>query len=998
MKKKLNRLFEIGLALSMMFGVGLSVNTQETKPVEASSSSYWADVNPKANANNLFNKLHTLVDIETPTGDKGYDELWDRYQITDKVPGKNKIWDMYGGFQFDYKDRAGNYSNEGDCYNREHSIPKSWWNTVKDERYCDIIHLVPTDGKVNGMRSNYAFGEVANATYSYRLEERTDGSGNKIQSVGYSKLGSGKAINGVTAPSIVFEPDDQYKGDFARIYYYFATRYGPKNKMPTLGQGATMFNTSFSDFYLTTYGKALLNKWHVQDPVSQKELDRNDGVETTVGNRNPYVDHPEWADKIFGSNYAATHGGGSETPSLYIAASSNSINVGETVTLTANINNLSGQVLWYIEDSSTNVITLSSTSGDSITVTGVGAGNKKVYAYVGDIFDWVSITVSSSGGGGNVNTENTGNIKFGTASGRLNINSTSVSGEDSLGNTWNINTVGTTSFTPNSNYCQIGSSSKPATSISFSTTFSEEKEIANFSVSLGGFNSTAGNVTLKVDDYTVASGNLNASNDVTIEANDISKIGNSLSITITNISKGVKAYEISYSFKSASTIEKELSSISLNTSETTKTFTVGDTFTYAGLIVTANYSNSTSAAVTPTSVSTPDMSTAGNKTVTVTYTEDGVTKTNTYSITVNALAVKPTFIEAWVGKEFYVGDEIKAADLTVQDNFGNEITNFTFENDGYKFKYSDGGSNGELTLKTFENAVTYDDLVCSLQVVVKRRERTTVSNVEIKDTLTADDFAATNTTYVDSTNVEGSSGAIYCANSAKDTSGNIQMRIKNSNSGIVSITSGGSVKSVKINVGSGSNKIEVYGKNTAYSKPADLYDNGTRGTFVGEINSTDTIIFSTPYKFVGIKSGSGAIYVESIEITYNVGESDTAMNVANFIMYSDEEGQCVTKFDSAEQYFKGLSIAERTKFMTDDDYVISNARERLCAWALNQGKTIVLEDGDYKIKKNSGALNNKGILSGIAENDSSIILIMIATIGTSVVSALHILKKKRLSK
>lgn len=79
-----------------------------------------------------------------------------------------------------------------------------------------------------------------------------------------------------------------------------------------------------------------------------------------------------------------------------------------------------------------------------------------------------------------------------------------------------------------------------------------------------------------------------------------------------------------------------LSSITLDTTNVQTTFSVGDTFNYTGLVVTAHYSDLSSKTVTPTSVSSPNMSTTGNKTVTVTYTEDEVTETETYSITVNA--------------------------------------------------------------------------------------------------------------------------------------------------------------------------------------------------------------------------------------------------------------------------------------------------------------------------------------------------------------------------
>lgn len=210
----------------------------------------------------------------------GYDGLWTAYQTTDSRNGK--IWDMYGNCDFSYSRRCGQYSDECDCYNREHSVPKSWWGGGTTNQGCDIFILVPTDGKVNGMRSNYPFGEVANATYTYAG----------------AKLGS-SAMSGYSGT--VFEPVDEYKGDFARGIFGAMVRW--KGSW-TQGNGGSTFNgsyTSSSNYGLTAYGVALLMKWHRQDPVSQKELDRNNGIEQTQGNRNPFIDYPCLAEYLWGN-------------------------------------------------------------------------------------------------------------------------------------------------------------------------------------------------------------------------------------------------------------------------------------------------------------------------------------------------------------------------------------------------------------------------------------------------------------------------------------------------------------------------------------------------------------------------------------------------------------------------------------------------------------------------------------------------------------------------
>ena len=145
------------------------------------------------------------------------------------------------------------------------------------------------------------------------------------------------------------------------------------------------------------------------------------------------------------------------------------------------------------------------------------------------------------------------------------------------------------------------------------------------------------------------------------------------------------------------------------------------------------------------------------------------------------------------------------------------------------------------------------------------------SSSEVTDVITSADLTATSTSYTDFSNVSITSDAKYAGNSAKSNGGGIQMRSKNSNSGIVSTTSGGTVKSVKITVESGSNTIDVYGSNTAYTSAGDLYATGgtNQGTKIGSLSATGTIEFTDEYQYVGIRSNNGAIYVTSVEITWN---------------------------------------------------------------------------------------------------------------------------------
>lgn len=210
-----------------------------------------------------------------------YNGLWSLYKTSD-VYSDGTIWDMYSTKHWKPNTTCGNYTKVGDCYNREHSFPKSWFNDAKP-MYSDAFHLYPTDGKVNNQRSNYPYGECANGT--------TLPSNGSVKALG--RLGS------CTFPGYsgtVFEPDDQYKGDFARSYFYMAAAYNDK----IAGWDSKMLaGNSYPAF--SPWAINLLLKWHREDPVSQKELDRQEVVYGAQHNRNPFIDHPELAEYIWGN-------------------------------------------------------------------------------------------------------------------------------------------------------------------------------------------------------------------------------------------------------------------------------------------------------------------------------------------------------------------------------------------------------------------------------------------------------------------------------------------------------------------------------------------------------------------------------------------------------------------------------------------------------------------------------------------------------------------------
>ncbi|MDL2223338.1 endonuclease [Bacteroidales bacterium OttesenSCG-928-M11] len=212
-----------------------------------------------------------------------YNDLWTDFKKTD-TKGNDLVWDMYSdgnktGYLYYFgSDQCGNYKIEGDCYNREHSFPKSWFSEASP-MYTDLFHLYPTDGYVNGRRSNHPFGEVGSASW-------TSSNGSKV---GTSNFPGYKGT--------VFEPISIYKGDFARTYFYMATCYEDK----ITNWNSDMLAGNKYPAY-TEWAKNLLLKWSRGDQVSQKEIDRNNAVYKIQGNRNPYIDFPQLAEYVWGDS------------------------------------------------------------------------------------------------------------------------------------------------------------------------------------------------------------------------------------------------------------------------------------------------------------------------------------------------------------------------------------------------------------------------------------------------------------------------------------------------------------------------------------------------------------------------------------------------------------------------------------------------------------------------------------------------------------------------
>ncbi len=241
-----------------------------------------ADISGSELKTKLFNQITKHTTISYKGG------LNEAYRTTD-LRSDGTLWDMYGDFSFSLDGNAcGNYKKEGDCWNKEHSMPKSWFADATP-MYSDIYHLFPTDGKINGMRSNNPFGEVGTASYTY-VSKNSSKTGLTIT----NKLGK-SSFPGYSGT--VFEPDDIYKGDFARAYFYMVTAYEDR----VAGWQSSNTNLGGTKYPgLNGWSTEMLLKWSIEDPISQKEIDRTNAAYKIQKNRNPYIDNHALACRVFG--------------------------------------------------------------------------------------------------------------------------------------------------------------------------------------------------------------------------------------------------------------------------------------------------------------------------------------------------------------------------------------------------------------------------------------------------------------------------------------------------------------------------------------------------------------------------------------------------------------------------------------------------------------------------------------------------------------------------
>lgn len=280
---------------------------------------YYASIDGTS-GKQLLDAIQQVAKIGYRTEDFRYDSVWLAYKYTDLRPD-GYIWEIYSDCVFEYeKDRTSTTSQTGECkgYNREHVMCQSWFSeydlqgvkmsgSMKNSPGSDIFHIYPASYGMNSRHGNRPYGEVLKADYTSANNTKY---GTPVSTISVANTVAGPYIEGqITLNTNVLEPADEYKGDFARSCFGTMVKWAGEWAFNKNENGCVIFDATIdadthygpeNNYGFTDYGLALMLSWHRQDPVSQKEVDRNNGIQKTQGNRNPFIDYPYLAEFIWG--------------------------------------------------------------------------------------------------------------------------------------------------------------------------------------------------------------------------------------------------------------------------------------------------------------------------------------------------------------------------------------------------------------------------------------------------------------------------------------------------------------------------------------------------------------------------------------------------------------------------------------------------------------------------------------------------------------------------
>ena len=571
----------------MAFGLGATIfatTSKQTRQVQAAEGNYYSSINSNETGSTLLNSLHTLVN----SGSVSVSYNWSRYEAADEDPNNsNNIITIYARSSLAKTAHVSN--NVG--WNREHTFPQSKMSSNQAESDNHIIFA--SDYKINGARSNIKMGVVTSGS------TLTDSYGNSTTCRKANSL---------------FDPNNLSRGIVARSTMYAAAMYSydPTDNFESI---ATMLN------------------WHLTYQPTSQEINRNDVVYSNQHNRNPFIDHPEYACKIWGDTNDTTRSicGMSSTGVTSISKTSTSIVVGGTDTISA-VSSNNGTITWSSSD--TDVATVSPTStasGSSTTITAVAAGTATITASVtisGQTYSkQCSVNVTTSGGGGG---QNTGDYTLVTSVSTLSTSDKVVittENRDSGVTGWNGSKDATVSNSE-SEWMQYAVS-KSGNNVYFKDT-STNTFIAATSSNEFKYTSDGSACTADEFGHFICGGRYLCKNS-----------------TYYRLYSSIGSYEPFFIYKVNTTTQKTLSSISVDTAPTKTTYTAGEHFDPTGLKLKLTYSDSSNSYVTYSTSNSSDFAFSPTTSTSLTTSHTSVTisyggKATTQAITVNAASTTPT--------------------------------------------------------------------------------------------------------------------------------------------------------------------------------------------------------------------------------------------------------------------------------------------------------------------------------------------------------------------
>ena len=270
----MNRYFKMVIATALI-GVTTSANAIDRKTLAqyASSLNGLKKEQLKAALHKLMDKKNVL-----PYGGGGKGTWWG-FWYTDRNPQTNECYNRYSDKKFFFESTNTGRAIGG--MNIEHSFPKSWWGGHKNDAWCDLYNLYPSDSKANSSKSNYVMGVVVN------VKENAG--------EGYDKVGTGYADGKLVN---MWEPGDRFKGEFSRSYMYMATTY---QNLSFTSEGAKQLQTGAYPT-LRKWSSDLFRQWSKNDRVDEMEIKRNEAVYKIQNNRNLFIDYPNLAEYVWGDS------------------------------------------------------------------------------------------------------------------------------------------------------------------------------------------------------------------------------------------------------------------------------------------------------------------------------------------------------------------------------------------------------------------------------------------------------------------------------------------------------------------------------------------------------------------------------------------------------------------------------------------------------------------------------------------------------------------------